>query len=111
MFDDDKCLNNLTLGDTWHPSSGLIDENILDGKRRIQEILEFGYDFDGLIEFSASIEDIDFRLKTYSNKAPYLEEYEVCGTEKDLRNLYNKAIEKNAYFPNKYKLRFMKEWK
>ncbi len=104
LFDGDKCLENLILGDTWHPSSGFVDENILDGKRGIKEILEFSYEFDGLVEFSASIENISFRLKTYSDN---LEEYEVFGAKKDLYKLYNKAIEENGYCPDKYQLRFM----
>ena len=56
LFDKEAVLDNLELGDTWHPSSGYVDESILNGKNKIKDILDFDYDFKGLVAFEADIE-------------------------------------------------------
>ena len=109
LFDNDNYLENLSLGDTWHPSSGFVDESILDGKRKVGDILAFDYDFEGLIGFEAQIGDVDVKLLEPSDNGE-LEPYEVRGAEKNLRNLYNKCIEKNAYYPDIYRVCFMNNW-
>ncbi len=58
LFNPSKEITKLQLGDTWHPSSGFVDESILNGKKTIQEILEFHYDFKGLVLFEAVIDDV-----------------------------------------------------
>lgn len=110
LFDGDECLVDLILGDTWRPSLGFVAESILDGKRAIKDILDFDYDFDGLVEFQANIGSLKVHLLADLNDKCDLESYAVFGTNKGLYKLYNRAIERNAYCPDKYQLHFMKEW-
>lgn len=110
LFENEKTFDSLTLGDTWHPSAGFVDESILKGKNRVSDILSFNYDFKGLVGFEAKIGSISIKLLTYPNESRDLEEYEISGTKPELRNIYNKAIEQNAYHPNKYQFHFMSEW-
>lgn len=110
LFDKEQELIGLSLGDTWHPSSGFVDESILEGKYRVIDVLDFDYEFEGLVGFEAEIGKIKIHLLTYPNEDRELEEYEVSGSKEDLRSIYNKVIEQNAYYPNKYHSHFMSEW-
>ena len=110
LFDGDCCIESLSLGDTWHPSSGFVDENILDGKREIKDILGFRYEFEGLISFEAKIGSVAVRLMAYPNEDRELEEYQVRGSEEDLRSIYIKIVEENACCRGKYQVCFLNEW-
>ena len=94
LFDKEDSLIDLALGDTWHPSSGYIDENILNGKNKVKDILEFNYDFKGLVGFEAKINGVNI---VYKN-----ETFEIEGSETEIRSIGNKAIEINAHTPEKY---------
>jgi hypothetical protein len=58
LFNADCVLENLQLGDTAYPLYCLMDETILKGKNTVQEILNFPYNFLGLILFTCRINDI-----------------------------------------------------
>jgi hypothetical protein len=62
-FNEQAILKNLQLGDTAHPSSGYIDENILEGKNNVADLLAFNYNFEGLVHFECEIEDYKIELK------------------------------------------------
>jgi len=102
LFDQDMVLDKLSLGDTWHPSSGFVDEGILDGKRKIKEVIDFDYDFNGLIGFNADLGNMKLRLLSDATDSSDGRKFEVKGSEQDLKILRNKIIEKNEYFPGRY---------
>jgi hypothetical protein len=110
LFDKEQKFDSLTFGDTWHLSSGFVDESILEGKNHVIDILNIDYDFEGLVGFEAEIGEITIRLLTYPNEDRELEEYLVSGPMVELRSIYNKVIAQNAYHPNKYHSHFMSEW-
>lgn len=110
LFDKEQSFDKLTLGDTWHPSSGFVDESILEGKNRVVDLLNFGYAFEGLVGFEAEIGNVKIHLQTHPNEDREFEEYIVSGAKVDLRSIHNRVIEQNAYHPNKFHSRFMAEW-
>jgi len=99
LFNRNAKLDEIILGDTWHPSSGFVDETILDGKHKISDLLDFDYDFRGLIEFEASLDSMRIRL-VHNNDRKL--EFAISGNLKDIQRLRDKLIETNAYHPNKF---------
>ena len=81
LFDEKNELKNLSLGDSWHPSSGFVDEGILEGKNRIVELLNFDYDFKGLVHFQAEINEVHLRLIGDEDK----ETFEIEGNMKEIK--------------------------
>ena len=110
LFNSDDILENLSLGDTWHPSSGFIDQEILKGKRKVHEIIEFDYNFEGLIGFETNIGDMILQLLTGTKDKSEKLMFEVKGTDKDLKILSDKVIEKNAYSPNAYEINISEDY-
>ncbi len=110
LFDPEEEFVGLSLGDTWHPSSGFVDEGILKGKRKVGELLEFDYDFEGLIGFHGYLGSVKIYLITYPNEDRELEEYEISGIQKELRIINDKAIELNCYQENRYQVVTSKKW-
>ena len=94
LFDKEATLANLSFGDTWHPSSGYIDESVLNGKNMVKDLLQFNYDFKGLVEFEAQIDSITV---VYKNDT-----FEIKGPEAEIRKINDKVTELNAYTPEKY---------
>ena len=47
------------LGDTLHPSKGFIDQSFFKSVRTVNDLIQFPYDFHGLIEFSASVGSLE----------------------------------------------------
>ncbi|WP_052593333.1 hypothetical protein [Aureispira sp. CCB-QB1] len=99
LFPPDAELTGILLGDTRHPSHGFVDEKILDTKNKILDLLEFGYDFKGLVAFEANLQSLKIQLLGYTQEH---QEYLVQGTAKEIQALQNKIIEENAWQPNKY---------
>lgn len=100
LFETDLFLEDIVLGDTWHPSSGFIDESILKGKQQISDLLHFDYDFKGLIEFGAKVSAMTIELLSHAEKQL---EFRIEGSIQQIIQLRNKVIEKNAYQANRYK--------
>ena len=94
LFDAESTLVDLSFGDTWHPSSGYIEESVLNGKNKVKDLLEFNYDFKGLVEFEAQIDSINV---VYKNDT-----FEIKGPEAEIRKINDKVTELNAYTPEKY---------
>ena len=104
LFKQEEILENLSLGDTWHPSSGFVDEKILEGRSKIREVIEFNYDFGGLVSFTANIENIELSLVSKPNKNDKLLRFEVKCNAKYQKILIEKTIEKNTYAPGSYEI-------
>jgi hypothetical protein len=82
LFEPQQMIQNLELGDTTHPASGFVDESILQGKNTVADVLNFAYDFGGLVHFSGtideykigfekdifSIEAVDWKIRDLENK-------------------------------------------
>ena len=100
LFDNTSFLEELALGDTWHPSDGYVDEIILGGRHRVDEILKFPYDFIGLVLFECKIDGLIIKLKTKNYNLYHT--FEINGIDYKLRNLTDKIIEFNTEIPNKY---------
>ncbi len=104
LFDKEEKISDLELGDTWHPSSGFVDQSILKEKNKIVDIIDFDYDFKGLVLFNGNLKSYTLRLLEESNDKHSVK-FEVDGSKKGIRLLENKIIEQNAYYPEKYKLK------
>jgi hypothetical protein len=102
LFDPKMELENFILGDTWHPSSGYVDEKILNGKNKVSDLLEFDYNFMGLVEFQAHLGAINIRLLNTDTDDNY-QEYLIEGEAKHIEAIRNKLIEANALQTGKYK--------
>ncbi len=103
LFDSNLELKDLILGDTLHPSSGFIDEKILQNKTNISDLLNFNYDFKGLVEFEANISSMKISLISYNENRL---EFKIIGAAKEIEVLKNRVIEANAYEPDKYAFSF-----
>jgi len=100
LFDKETTLSDLAFGDTCHPSSGYIDETILKGKNKVKDIIEFNYDFKGLVGFEAIINGVNIIYKN--------EEFEVMGSDIEIQKIGEKVTELNAYTPGKYTFSYIK---
>lgn len=99
LFDCDAAFKVVSLGDTWHPSSGFVDEKLLDKISRVDELLEFDYDFKGLVNFEAWVGSVNIKFLSGTRKDS---EFLIQGNAKDIEVLKSRLIEKNAYHENKY---------
>lgn len=105
LFHKEEVIKEIQLGDTWHPSSGFIDENILEGKNKIQDILEFPYGFKGLVCFEGIIGNLKVKYKALEEE---YEQYEIIGNNKEIREIENKIIKLNSYKPKSFKYSIIK---
>lgn len=87
VFDPSASIIVTTLGDTWHPSSGYVNEKILGNAKTVRDVLEFDYDFHGLIEFEATIDPYQI---TYGGDSEFCVSAE---NEKDIKRLEAKILE------------------
>lgn len=103
LFDRNVELKKIILGDTWHPSSGFVDEKVLGGKNRVSELLDFNYNFKGLVEFEAFLNSIKIELINNNENG---KDFVIRGNAREIERLKNKIIEENAHHPNKYKFTY-----
>jgi hypothetical protein len=103
LFEPKQLIQNFELGDTAHPSSGYVNESILQGKNTVEQLLNFDYEFNGLVHFVGIIDDykivyekdcfkieaLDWKLKAIENK--------VNSFRLNCENLFQKVL---AAFPN-----------
>lgn len=88
LFRPEDKIHVSDLGDTWHPSSGFVDEKILGDAETVQELLDFDYDFKGLVLFIATIDHLKIDYER--------EVFEITGDKKQLYRLIKKIEELNA---------------
>ena len=102
LFDPDENIQVMVLGDTWHSSGGFADESILIPAEKVRQILEFKYDFRGLVVFKAAIGAIDVNYREGV--------FEVSGDKTGIEKLVNKIKTNNANpeSPHKYAIKFMR---
>jgi hypothetical protein len=93
IFDGEDQIQIVELGDVGHPSSGFVDETILGNVDRINQILDFDYDFEGLVYFEAYVQEIKV---VYHNQA-----YELTGNRTRIDKLLSKIKLKNAQSASK----------
>ncbi|MDZ7878731.1 MAG: hypothetical protein U5L45_13710 [Saprospiraceae bacterium] len=103
LFSKKDVLINLELGDTYHPSSGYIDESILENKRIVADILAFPYDFRGLVIFYCTINDLKIELNPEGS-------FEVVGVAWKIRQLTDKMMAFNAEKPDLYVFKVERNW-
>ncbi|MEO6097747.1 MAG: hypothetical protein ABIW76_19680 [Fibrobacteria bacterium] len=101
LFNPNEKIQVIELGDTWHPSSGFVDETILSPVENVGKILECEYDFRGLVIFKASIGLIDI---LYQDGI-----FELSGEKKGIDKVVNKIKMNNANTesPQKYLIKFI----
>jgi hypothetical protein len=104
LFDPESVIESVSLGDTWHPSAGFIDESIIEHLERVKDILDCVYDFPGLVSFEATVEHMNIRLIGHSDSDQGDEIYEISGSNVALRGVQNKIIEHNATNLGKYQI-------
>ncbi len=93
IFDRDDQIQVVELGDVGYLSSGFVDETILGTVDRINHILNFDYDFEGLVYFEAYVQEIKV---VYHNQV-----YELTGSRTQIDKLLSKIKMKNAQSANK----------
>src|ERR687891_226927 len=86
LFEPGLELEQLQLGDTGHPSSGYVDQKILETRARVADVLNFNYDFHSLVLFICRINHMDVELCSEKEENGY-EYYSIVGQEKELRKL------------------------
>lgn len=78
-FDPQTLIEVKEFGDTWHPSSGYVDEKILGNPKTVQNLLDFDYDYRGLIIFDAKIGNLDIYYRDNN--------YKITGEKKEIEKL------------------------
>jgi hypothetical protein len=82
LFKPDDKIYFLQLGDVWHPSAGFVDEKILGDVETVQQLLDFDYDFKGLVFFAAVIDEI--KIDHHGKQ------FELTGNKKQIDKLVDK---------------------
>lgn len=93
LYDDDMPVTDVTLGDTCHPSSGYVNEDLIRGVKTVSALLAFDYDFPCLVEFSATIGATVVKLVEESNGQS---KYNVVGPKKMIRKMIDALVTKIA---------------
>ena len=88
LFDPEAKVDLVGLGDTWHPSNGFVDESILGEIENVRQIIDFDYDFVGLVYFEAVIKDLKIN---YSDQL-----YTLSGDRHQLEKIVSKLKALNA---------------
>ncbi len=88
LFAPDTSIESLELGDTAHPSSGFVNEAILGEIKTVKQLVDFDYEFEGLVHFQAVIGN----LKVQYNSQLYT----LIGERKPVDKLISKAKALNA---------------
>ena len=96
IFPSDSKIVITELGDTWHPSSGFVDESILDGAETVQDVLNFDYDFIGLVLFTARIDGLLINLVENV--------FEISGTDNEIQVILSKINRQNEIVGPKIEL-------
>ena len=73
LLDPEAVVVDLELSDTWHPSAGIVDEKFLADCDTVGDILDFPYDFRGLILLKCCINGLNIEFKN--------EAFEVSGED------------------------------
>ena len=79
LFKEDEALEIIELGDTWHPSSGFVDETFFQPIKTVGDLLKIDYDFKGLVHFMANIRGLSI---DYNDGY-----YKITGTKKEIEKL------------------------
>lgn len=98
LFNKNNTLESFEFGETRYKREGFVDGKIFNGLNRIEDILNFDYDFPNPVIFIARIDEMDVE---FINNF-HAEYYKVYGEDFKLRVLINKMIELNAYNPESY---------
>lgn len=81
MFDASTPVVVKEFGDTLYPASGYVDEKILGNPKTVQDLLDFDYDYAGLIVFDAKIGNLDVYYMDGN--------YQVVGVRKEIEKFRN----------------------
>lgn len=82
LFNLESKIDIVELGDTSHPSSGFVDKIIIENLDTIYQIINFNYDFEGLVYFEGFIEELSIRYTQ--------DKYEVEGDSRSIEKLISK---------------------
>ena len=89
LFDKHEELKIIELGDTWHPASGFVDETYFPHVKTVEDLLNTGYDFKGLVIFIATIKGFSINYNG--------EYYKISGEKKEIAKLqYNSLYRLNT---------------
>src|SRR5947207_321967 len=88
LFPNNEEFDSLSLGDTLYQAEGFVTEDVLKGKKLVSDIIDFPYDFKGLVHFEGKLMDIS--IKYISSYETTHEVYEITGNEKKLRSIESK---------------------
>lgn len=79
IFSKDDNLEIIELGDTWHPTSGFVEESYFKDIKTVDDLLKTDYDFKGLVIFIATIRGL---LIEYHG-----DYYKISGNKKEIEKL------------------------
>ena len=93
LFQPEDKVEVKELGDSWHPSSGFVNESILGEVRKVDQITNHEYDFRGLVYFEALISGIEVEYQD--------EQYTLKGSKQQLDRVLNsiKTLNGSSDFP------------
>ena len=83
LFPTAEPLQITELGDTLHPASGFVDESYFSNIHTVDDLLKIDYDFNGLVVFSATVQNIDIAYEASS------EEFILTGDAAALQRMQN----------------------
>ena len=92
LYDDDMPVTDVILGDTCHPNSGYVNEELIRDIKTVSALLAFDYDFPCLVEFRATIGTTVVKLVGESNG---LSEYHIVGPKRAIRKIIDILLTKN----------------
>lgn len=107
LFGEKGSIDGLQFGDTLYRKEGWIDQSILNGNYTIEGILSLDYEFDGLQGFNGNIIGYSIQLVPKTSQAL---EFIVETDINKLRDLECRIIEKNAYTPELFKFKYLKDY-
>jgi hypothetical protein len=64
LFSPQDRMELYDLGDTWHPSIGFVDETVVGEVKVVKDLLNYNYEFSGLVAFHAIINDLTVKLSS-----------------------------------------------
>ena len=105
LFDGESAINNIVLGDTCHPQSGYVTEELISDIKTVSGLFEFNYDFPCLVEFSALIAAVRVELV---DEPKGNTKYIVTGSATSIRTIKDAMSEKNSVHPKLYQ--YEVEW-
>ena len=92
LYNNDTPVTDVILGDTCHPDSGYVNEELIRDIKTVSALRTFDYDFPCLVEFRATIGTTVMKLVGGSNGRST---YNIVGPKRAIRNIIDTLLTKD----------------